>query len=213
MHRTLATALLSALVLLPGAAAVAADPGECLSDPEAELLNLINQYRADNTLPPVSWSRSLTEVAQWHVWDLVTNHPEDDFNCNIHSWSDQGVWTPVCYTPDHANAAGMWSKPSEITSGVYWAYGFEIAVEGTASPAVALALWQGSAPHNDVLLNQGVFSGAVWRAVGAGILDQFVVVWFGELADPAGSLLACSQWVFHDGFESGDTLGWSTTVP
>jgi len=52
-----------------------------------------------------------------------------------------------------------------------------------------------------------------WRAIGAGILDQFVVVWFGFLDDPNGNLVACSQWVFHDGFESGGTLGWSTTVP
>lgn len=213
MNRTLSMTLLTALVLLPSAASLAEDPGECLSDAEAELLNLINQYRADNMLPPVPWSKSLTEVGQWHVWDLFTNHPEDDFNCNLHSWSDQGVWSPVCYTPDHANAAGMWNKPREITAGVYGSNGFEIAVEGTVSPAVALAIWQGSAPHNDVLLNQGIFAGVEWRAIGAGILDQFVVVWFGELADPNGSLVACSQWVFHDGFESGGTSSWSTTVP
>ena len=213
MHRILSIALPIAFVLFASAAALAEDPGECLSDAEAELLDLINQYRADNSLPPVPWSKSLTAVAQWHVWDLATNHPEDEVNCNLHSWSDQGVWSPVCYTPDHANAAGMWNKPSEITAGVYWANGYEIAVEGTSSPAVALALWQGSAPHNDVILNQGIWTSSVWRAIGAGIFNQFVVVWFGTLADPNGSLVACSQWVFHDGFESGGTLNWSTTVP
>ena len=32
--------------------------------------------------------------------------------------------------PVHAQAPGMWNKPSEITGGLYSAYGYEIAVAG-----------------------------------------------------------------------------------
>jgi hypothetical protein len=213
VHRFFALWFRIALVLLPSVGVMAAEPGMCLSDAEAELLDLVNQYRADNALPAVAWSRSLTEVAQWHVWDLVNNTPDAGLTCNLHSWSDQGVWSPVCYTPDHASADGMWDKPSEITGGFYWANGYEIAVEGTDDPAVALSSWQGSPPHNDVILNNGVWASLVWRAIGAGILGGHAVVWFGEIDDPRGGLVACNLWVFHDGFEDGHTMHWSQTVP
>jgi len=43
-------------------------------------------------------------------------------SCNLHSWSDArpDLWVGMCYTSDHANADLMWSKPSEITGGIYF---------------------------------------------------------------------------------------------
>jgi len=201
------------MVLMPFGSVEAVDPGECLSADEAELLDLLNQYRNDNMLPSIAASQSLTEVAQWHVWDLTTNSPHAPSGCNLHSWSDQGVWTAVCYTPDHANKEGMWEKPSEITMGVYWNYGFEIAVEGAASPESALNAWKNSADHNDVILNQNVWTTLEWNAVGVGMLDGFGVVWFGELQDPNGTITACDGPIFQNGFEEGHTISWSSTVP
>jgi hypothetical protein len=220
--RRIAAIMMLAVVAVAGTPA-AEDPGVCLTDDEAELLRLVNDYRADNSLSPIPWSKSLSEVGQWHVWDLVTNEPVGG-SCNAHSWSDYGetapdvYWTAVCYTSDHANASGMWDKPSEITGNVYWKSGFEIAAWSSGShisPAVALEVWQDSSPHNDVILNQGIWATNThnpWAAMGVGMLDNYAVVWFGDLTDPAGTIAACSE-VFSDDFESGNTDDWSTTVP
>ncbi len=194
---------------------VAADPGDCLSAEEAQLLELINQHRIDEGHATVPWSKSLTQVAQWHVWDLETNHPDVSISCNMHSWSDQGIWTPVCYTSDHANAAGMWIKPSEITVNVYSANGYEIAyfASAGATPQGALAAWKRSSSHNDVILNQGMWASRdPWPAMGAGIFGDYAVVWFGDMTDPRGEIGICGDGIFSDGFEVGHTGSWSTTV-
>jgi hypothetical protein len=217
--RRIAAIVMLAVVAVAGTPA-AEDPGVCLTDDEAELLRLINDYRADNSLPPIPWSKSLSEVGQWHVWDLVTNEPVGG-SCNAHSWSDYGEtapevsWTAVCY--DGSSGTHMWNKPSQISDGVYSASGFEISAWSWGSyisPAVALDVWQDSPLHDAVILNQGMWSGShnPWAAMGVGMLDNYAVVWFGDLTDPAGTIAACSE-VFSDDFESGTTDDWSTTFP
>lgn len=169
-------------------------PGACLTAEEFELVDLINQYRNDNGLAAVSLSKSLTEVAQWHVIDLHENEPDTGTDhglaCNMHSWSDQGVWSPVCYTSDHRFASGMWGKPGEITSNVYPGNGYENAYgsSGQATAANALDSWQGSAGHNAVILETGVWSGKNWPAMGVGIYQQHAVLWFGDDLDPQGTV-------------------------
>lgn len=207
------------LVLLATAGTVnAVDPGECLTADEAALLDMVNQYRSANGLSPVPFSRSQSEVAQWHVWDLALNNPHAPPQCNLHSWSDQnmGLWTEVCYTSDHAEAQKMWDKPSEISGGVYSAYGYEIAAFSTQdiTPAEALAAWQGSPGHNAVILNLGAWASRdPWPAMGAGMRGEFAVVWFGDSADPRGTILACSVvQIFEHGFEGGGFAGWSQIV-
>lgn len=178
---------------IPAVAGAQPTPGECLTDGEASLANLINQYRAENGLAPVPVTRSLTAVAQWHVWDLDVNHPHGG-SCNLHSWSDsESIWSPVCYTADHANAAGMWSKPDEITSGAYTSNGYEIAFWGSTDPQTALNAWKGSPGHNDVILNAGIWATySPWPAMGIGMRNGYAVVWFGGVADPQGTVPACS---------------------
>lgn len=203
------------MVMAATALAGAAGPGVCLSDDEAALLEIINQYRDDQGLATVPWSRSLSKVAQWHAWDLVMNSPHTPSQCNLHSWSDQGMglWMPVCYTSDHAEAQKMWDKPSEITGGVYSAFGYEIAAMGFGglTPAAALAAWQASPGHNDVILNLGPWASRdPWPAMGAGMMGDFAVVWFGDTTDPLGTILACSEAeIFTHGFEGGGLGGWS----
>jgi len=166
---------------------------ECLSAEESELADLINAYRADNGLAAIPVTVSLTAVAHWHVWDLELNSPHGG-SCNLHSWSDQGVWSAVCYTSDHAQAQGMWDKPREITEGEYTGNGYEIAYwsSGTATPSGALSGWQSSSGHNDVILNQGIWTGRdPWPAMGIGLRDGYAVVWFGDIADPQGNTGDC----------------------
>ena len=168
-------------------------PGDCLSSDEHELATLINAYRANNGLAAIPVTVSLTAVAQWHVWDLDVNTPTGG-TCNLHSWSDSGSWSAVCYTSDHAQAQGMWDKPREITEDAYSGNGYEIAYwsSGTATASGALAGWQSSSGHNDVILNQGIWTGRnPWPAMGVGMLNGYAVVWFGDIADPQGNAVDC----------------------
>lgn len=159
-------------------------------DPDAEapdqwgedLVNMINHYRNQNGLESIPYSPALTETAVAHVEDLGDNHPDEKGDCNLHSWSDQGDWTPCCYTPDHAEAQCMWDKPAEIAG--YPGYGYEIAAKGTdLDPDQALGLWKNSTGHNDVILNQGIWTDNTFLAIGAAITKQYAVVWFGESED------------------------------
>jgi hypothetical protein len=153
--------------------------------PEAiELVALVNDYRAENALPPIPASPSLCTVATAHVHDLLDNAPHTQPGCNLHSWSDQGAWSACCYTADHTQAACMWNKPGELT--IYPGNGYENAASGAGSPAQALDLWKSSQPHNEVILNLGIWADHPWQALGADVYQGYAVLWFGEEPDPAG---------------------------
>lgn len=174
-------------------------PGACLTEEEAKLADLINEYRRENGLAQVPISRSLTAVAQWHVLDLHDHSPDVDqvdsrgLACNLHSWSDQGNWSPVCYTSDHTYAARMWSKPREITQYTYWGDGFESAYGsfGRATAIGAFNAWKNSPPHNATLLEMGDWEGVGWPAMGVGIYEHHAVLWFGNRIDPQGTVGLC----------------------
>ena len=160
---------------------------QVLTDEERKLYNIIMQYRKEKGLPDIPLSTSLTYVAQTHVKDLANNKP-DVGNCNAHSWSSNGAWTPCCYTPDHAQAKFMWSKPRELTT--YKGNGFEIACgsNGCCSDFImtanyALESWKESSGHNAVIINQGIWDDNKWNAIGIGLFKGFAVVWFGNEID------------------------------
>lgn len=188
------------IILNPGPLPLPGEPGYCLTMEEAKLAALTNEYRRANGLPDAPLSRSLSTVAQWHVKDLQLNNPNSGTDsrgqaCNMHSWSNKGFWSPVCYTPDHYYASGMWLKPKEITRGIYTEYGYEIAarvIGADISAERALNAWKKSAGHNNVILEQGGWEGYQWPAMGIGIYKSYAVIWFGEITDPAGSIPACN---------------------
>ncbi len=153
-----------------------------------DLANTINAYRQQQGLPPIPVTRALTFVAETHVRDLAASPKRS--GCNGHSWSEGGRWSACCYTPDHAQARCMWSKPSELTH--YTSAGFEIEIgqpgEGAGyvlDSQRALELWKGSALHHDVILNRATWQSNPWRAMGAGIIDSHAAVWFSREVDPA----------------------------
>jgi len=149
----------------------------------AELVDEVNAYRMMNGLQAIPLSPSLCNVAEQHTQDLYDNAPHAPAGCNLHSWSDQGAWSACCYTPDHAEAQCMWDKPSELT--VYPGYGYENAASGVATAAGALNLWKNSSGHNDVILNQDIWTNLTWNAMGASIYQGYAVLWFGQQVDPA----------------------------
>ena len=156
---------------------------QVLTDEERKLYNIIMQYRKEKGLPDIPLSTSLTYVAQTHVKDLANNKP-DIGNCNAHSWSSNGPWTACCYTPDHAQAKFMWSKPRELTK--YLGNGYEISYWDGSENATAdgaLNVWKESPGHNAVIVNQGIWKNNPWKAIGIGIYKGYAVVWFGEESD------------------------------
>ena len=153
-----------------------------LSADEQRLYRLITDYRKSKGLPPIPLSPSLSFVAKTHVRDLQVHPPAGA--CNFHSWSENGPWTPCCYTGDHARASCMWDKPRELTG--YSGNGYEIASwsSGQNTPEGALSGWRSSPLHNAVIVNSGAWSRITWKAVGVGLHGSYAVVWFGEEADP-----------------------------
>ncbi len=154
-----------------------------LSDEEQKLYDLIMEYRRRQGLPSIALSKSLTYVAKVHCIDLELNFTRGT-KCNAHSWSDAGRWVPVCYTPDHKNAALVWSKPSELTE--YPGKGYEIAFwkSDYADAASALKGWQDSPLHNNMMINLENWKDNEWNAVGVAIYGRYSCVWFGSEEDP-----------------------------
>jgi hypothetical protein len=151
---------------------------------DQQLCTAINNRRAMAGLPAIPLSSSVMLVGRYHVEDLTANGTGGG-SCNLHSWSTGNpLWTGCCYTPDHAQAQCMWDKPAEIDN--HASPGYEIAAfsSGSISPAQAVALWETSVPHRDVILNQGIWVNLTWNSLGCGIQGNYAVVWFTELADP-----------------------------
>ncbi|HNW50841.1 MAG TPA: CAP domain-containing protein [Prolixibacteraceae bacterium] len=151
-------------------------------NPSDSLVAVINHYRQQHQLPAIPESASLNLVAETHVRDLCENYVLND-ECNIHSWSDKGNWTPFCYTADKTNSQYMWDKPRELTS--YKGNGYEIAAyrSDSMSAMSALELWENSEPHLDLILNRNTWKEVTWKAIGGAILGGYAVVWFGERSD------------------------------
>lgn len=167
-----------------------------LSEKEAELFMLINEYRESQGLPAIANSRSLNKVARVHAIDLAENSPAQGqdsrgLDCSLHSWSDKGSWKQVCYTKDHVYAEGMWDKPREITNFTYTGDGYENAYstgEREVTPAKVLAAWKASPSHNAILVESGVWKGGNLLAFGVGIYKNHAVMWVGSLVDPLGPM-------------------------
>ncbi len=146
----------------------------------------LNAYRQRRGLAPIPVSARLTQVAAAHVADLEAHYQRGNSgNCNMHSWSANGNWTPCCYTPDHARKQCMWDKPREITGGAYSATGYEIVAyySDPITPERALQIWQQSDGHHIMVVNQGQWYDNTWRAMGAAMGMHYAVVWFGEEPD------------------------------
>jgi len=149
-----------------------------------ELVAELNRVREANGKSAIPRSSSMCAVSTAKVHDSVDHAPHTPAECNLHSWSDQGSWTPCCYTSDHAQAACMWNKPRELTD--YPGNGYEVAYAGQNSVEAAIAGWMNSPPHREVLLGEGMWSNQAWQAVGGDMHGGHAVLWFGHDSDPAG---------------------------
>lgn len=144
---------------------------------ERKLHQLVNQYRAQNGLPAIPLSPSLSLVANRHVRDL-----EENIGQLTHGWSN------CPYSGNNRSTwPCMWEAPQRLGT-PYPGNGYENAHGGRggyrASADSALRGWQGSSAHNAVILNQGIWENRPWNALGIGIYKGYAVLWFGEEPDP-----------------------------
>jgi uncharacterized protein YkwD len=156
----------------------------CLTPEEQKLYELMMDYRESKGLGRIPVSAKLTLVAQTHAKDLAENYKFDPENkCNPHSWSRKGSWSSCCYTNDHRQAKCMWDKPKEIAA--YEGTGYEIAYYSSngARASEGLEGWQKSKSHNPLIINDGMWQKAKWKAIGIGFYKEYGVVWFGEVVD------------------------------
>ncbi len=150
-----------------GALALGRVPAATAASTTGGIAEAINAYRVQRGLPEIPVSEELTKVAKAHVADLVANSPEDACGGNLHSWSMTGNWKGGCYNPnDNTTWSIMWDKPKEIAA--YPGRGYEISAwaEPAITSAQAIALWQGSPPHNNVIVNQDIWVDYQWGAIG-----------------------------------------------
>lgn len=192
--------------------------GACLSANEAELARMINEYRAEKGLAPYQISKSLTLVAQQHVWDSSNNFnnwpaPPEGKTCNMHSWSGvvnpalkEGTWTGLCYTNQHDNAPLQWIKPSEIAGYPGEANEISYAASGGATPLGAMTGWKNSPGHHGALIDQGVV------AIGVGMGGEFAHVWLSHTADPIGEAPLCNSVVVNQPTSAAPTAEQPTVA-
>jgi hypothetical protein len=150
-------------------------------------------------LPAIPVSPELTAVAVAHVRDLATYFTTDPnytgADCAPHGWSSHGNWTGGCYKfADSSTWPIMWSKPQEIAN--YPGQGFEILAETMGTPmtaSTALRLWAADPPHNDVIVNQGIWKDMTWQAMGVWVEGDWASVWFGAQVDPTPATAATAN--------------------
>jgi hypothetical protein len=185
--------LLSLIFLLPSAKTQEMIPDDfCINDKELLLYNLINNFRKEHGLAAIPLSKSLSYVARLHVNDLHHNRP-DTANCNLHSWSDKGVWAECCYGRDQFNNTCMTSKPRELTS--YNGKGYEIAFWENldAIPEIVLDLWINSAASREMIINADIWLDKPWKALGIGMHKGYAVAWFGDEDDQEKGVKICDS--------------------
>ena len=155
-----------------------------ISDVETEILNLINDYRAENGLPELQISQALCYVADTHVKDLFNNKPQDKTG-SLNSWSNKGNWKAINYSKDKNAVRKTKKKPAELTK--YKGQSIEIAYynKGIVNPSDIVDSWKLYPQFNNVILNLQPYSSPKWEVMGIAEYNGYVCLWFGPTTDNA----------------------------
>lgn len=165
--------------------------GDEVNQSEKELYRLVNEYRAQNNLPPIPLSDSLSIVANRHLLDLILN-----IKSLTHGWSNclydiknKDTWNCVFESPKRLKVD-------------YAGKGFENLYRnngGNAMPALALEAWKKSAMHNALILNLNNWKDIKFDAFGIAINGQYAALWFGSSSG------------IKDGLKNSNTPGLGVT--
>ncbi|MBP7240669.1 M10 family metallopeptidase C-terminal domain-containing protein [Amaricoccus sp.] len=156
---------------------------------ELSLYHAIMDYRTSLGLAAIPLSRGLTTTAGRHVVDTRENIWAEGVTLpagtSLHSWSD------AYYYADNRDPSVMWDAPQRVNSG-YASAGYEISAAGFETTEAALEGWKGSASHNAILTQTGIWAGIDLNAIGIGVdtsegagiyRGRVFHVWFGETID------------------------------
>lgn len=162
----------------------------CISNEEYQLFQLINDYRKSNALQPFVLSKSLSYVAIAHVRDLAANFNPDSI-CNMHSWSNKGRWTPICYPSEQSKKNNVRLKAKEIIGYPSEAYEITYWSNVENSPKQILKFWRENKVSSNMLVNLEKWKDAAWKACGVGIEAGYAVVWLGKSVDSEVETKVC----------------------
>jgi uncharacterized protein YkwD len=166
---TIAFALVATLVAStgPAAAATAIQPAVQTASTQSDLIALINGYRANNGLQPVSSNGALAGAATWMAGDMAARnyigHVSSDGRSPTQRMSAFGYPTTSMYTGEDLGA-------------------------GYGTAGAVFAGWQTSAAHNAVLLNPN------YNAIGVGLVynasSTYKWFWAADFGGPGGTVKA-----------------------
>lgn len=152
--------LFVALLLALGLAAPAAQVVGAADDASWQLLGLINQYRADNGLGPLTMNDQLTAAAQFHSDDMAANNY---FAHTLANGESPG---------DNIRAHGFQASP----------WGENIAA-GMENPADTLVAWENSPGHDAMLRNPNFSQVGIGRSYADG--TQYGWYWTADFGGPS----------------------------
>lgn len=162
----------------------------CITQKEYQLYELINQYRAKLMLDPITLSNSLCYVAKTHAKDLSQNYPIGE-DCNMHSWSANGDWKSFCFPSDQNRKNDVKDKAKELTSypGKAWEITYWDNQELVLTDVVAF--WTSIEYTAAMLSNTEKWKTQVWKSIGVGIYDGYVLLWLGQKEDVELNTMVC----------------------
>ncbi|MBI9035953.1 MAG: SPOR domain-containing protein [Bacteroidales bacterium] len=164
----------------------------CISENDKALFESFNKYRLEQDLPKLELSRALSYVANTHVKDLFFNQPYKR-NCSMHSWSDKGRWTPLCFDTSSPNYKGMTAKPRELTYYRSDAYEIIFFTNIEMSMEDILKQWAALDASKDLILQKGKWAKYKWTSIGIGTFKGYSCVWLGTAKDTGVIPEICSN--------------------
>lgn len=164
----------------------------CISVEESKLYNMLYEYRKSMDLPAIPLSKSLCLVSKKHIQDLIQNRPDTSM-CNMHSWSNKGIWMPCCFKKDNDDKVCMQSKPAELTNYPGIAYEITYWESKDATAENAFNQWRETNVSLSVITNGGRWDEFSWNAVGVGISGGYAAMWFGEELDVEIETKVCGK--------------------
>lgn len=86
----------------------------------------------------------------------------------------------------------MWDKPKELTSYNFRGYELVFSEEGIVDADSVFNLIKTTAEAAEMILTKGQHNDKNWLAMGVGISENYVSIWFGQRADNSPKPTACN---------------------
>jgi uncharacterized protein YkwD len=151
-----------------------------INEVELEFLRLINEYRADNGVGPLSLSPTLSHAATWKAIDMGTK--------NYFTHDDASGRTLATRLTDCDYPSGGWAGENLAAGNPF------------ASAQAALDAWKRSPSHNENMLRpEFTLIGIAREQVEGSYYGHYWVTDFGQLADPKGIIDPSSLQVANPG--------------